>query len=467
MLQSKLIPIAKHAYIGGKWFGSSQSYPLARVSDRANLLANVTNCTSSMAQNAIDAADMAQNAWGATSAYERYNLLMDLLNEVNLNEGELAKIIHLEGGKSLEESVGEVRYSASYIAWFAEEAKRSYGRVIPPSVKGTRIMTQTYPVGVCALITPFNFPLAMLARKIAPAIAAGCTIISKPSTETPLTAVAFYKLAEKVGFPEGVLNLLPADRKNSVEIGKVICESSKVRKISFTGSTAVGKKLLHDSASTVKRVSLELGGNAAFIVLKESSNEELMKSCLRLLLAKMRYYGQTCVSPNRVFVHESNLTEFVKIVQSQLERHTVGKLITEAATDKMKSLVSDAKSKGAEVIHVNRSFLLINCNDNMRVWNEECFSPIIPIFTYSSIEEAINMANDTNCGLAGYVSGSDLSLALNVSEKLKAGMIGVNVGIISAAQAPFGGIKESGLGREGASEGLKDYQDIKYTCYSI
>jgi succinate-semialdehyde dehydrogenase/glutarate-semialdehyde dehydrogenase len=307
----------------------------------------------------------------------------------------------------------------------------------------------------------------MLARKIAPALAAGCTIVSKPASETPLTAIALYTLIEAVGFPAGVLNLLPASRQNSVEIGDIICNSPKVRKISFTGSTKVGKLIMKKSAMTLKRLSLELGGNAPFISLEETSNLSIEVTVQRLLIAKLRNSGQTCISPNRIFVHKSNLDYFVECLKKQLEFVKLGPLINAAATLKMTELIQDAKLHGATVIDTNADAkILVGCTSKMRVFNEESFSPIIPIFSYNSLSEAIELSNDTACGLAAYVSGSDLSVALSTSEKIKVGMVAVNTGIISMSQAPFGGVGESGLGREGGVEGLKDYQDLKYTCVS-
>jgi succinate-semialdehyde dehydrogenase/glutarate-semialdehyde dehydrogenase len=391
---------------------------------------------------------------------------------------DLAQIMTAEQGKPLAEARGEIAYGANYIEWFAEEAKRIYGDTIPHPSNDKRIVIIKQPVGVVACITPWNFPTAMLTRKIAPALAAGCTVVCKPASETPLSALAFVELAERAGVPAGVINIVAGITR---EIGAEMTSNPIVRKLTFTGSTQVGKMLMEQCAATVKRTSMELGGNAPFIVFDDADLDEAIKGAI---ICKFRNAGQTCVCANRILVQDGIYDEFtarfkeataeLKLGQGIDETVTVGPLITEQAANDVIGFVEDAVAKGAKVVagggrsDLGGSFveptILTNVSDDMRVFREEIFGPVAPLFRFKTEEEAITMANDTEFGLACYFYSRDVGRIWRVAEGLEYGIVGINEGIISNEMAPFGGVKESGQGREGSKYGLDDYLEIKYMC---
>jgi len=392
----------------------------------------------------------------------------------------LAQILTREQGKSIKEATGEIKYGASYVEWFSEEAKRVYGDIIPSNDTSKRITVIKQPVGVVGAITPWNFPSAMITRKVSPALAAGCTVVLKPSELTPLSALALACLAEKAGIPPGVFNVVPSVKAQ--EVGEVLTTHKTVKKVSFTGSTAVGKLLLKQSASTVKRVSMELGGNAPFIVFSDADVDLAVE---QIISSKFRNSGQTCVCTNRVFIHESLETEFLEKFKEAMfslkvgcgldEGVNIGPLVEKKAADSVKSLIADAKKKGAKVVQkplelehelIVSPTILSGVTKEMKVYREEIFGPVAPVFTFSSEEEVLTMANETNYGLAAYFFGKDYAQIWRVSEALEFGMVGINTGVLSSVMAPFGGVKESGFGREGSKYGIDDYLNIKYMCWA-
>ncbi|MCB1180036.1 MAG: NAD-dependent succinate-semialdehyde dehydrogenase [Leptospiraceae bacterium] len=427
---------------------------------------------------AIDSAAKALLEWKKTPAKERSKVLKEWFRLIIENINDLALILTQEQGKPLTEAKGEILYAASYIEWFSEEAKRIYGDVIPSHRTDTRIIVIKEPVGVVGTITPWNFPSAMLARKVAPAFAAGCTVVSKPSELTPFSALALYSLAEKAGLPVGVWNLVMGDY---VSIGKELTENPIVRKISFTGSTKTGSLLMTQSSSTIKKLSLELGGNAPFIVFDDADIEEAVKGAI---LSKYRNSGQTCVCVNRFIVHESRAEEFSSKLASKASELKVGNgldegvvqgpLINKKALEKVENHIDDALQKGAKVlIGGNRHpmggnffepTVLLGINETMQICKEETFGPVSGIQTFRKEEEALFLANNTPFGLASYFYSRDIGRIWRIAEGIEAGMIGINEGIISSEQIPFGGIKESGIGREGSKYGIDDYLNIKYLC---
>jgi succinate-semialdehyde dehydrogenase/glutarate-semialdehyde dehydrogenase len=398
---------------------------------------------------------------------------------VNENMDDLALLMTTEQGKPVAEAKGEIAYGASFIEWFAEEARRTYGDVIPTPARNKRILTLKQPIGVVAAITPWNFPVSMITRKISPAIAAGCTVVLKPAAQTPLSALALAFLAKEAGFPDGVINIVTSSRAS--EIGKVMTESPHVQKFSFTGSTKVGKVLMQQCASTIKKVSLELGGNAPLIVFDDANVEQAVTGAIA---SKYRNAGQTCVCANRLYVQEGIYDAFMEQYRSAVTALQVGDgasrgvdigpLIDGDAIEKIKRLMADAVDKGAAVTvggHVHPAGKLFyapsiieGCNSTMAVSKEEVFGPVSPIFKFSTEEEAIQLANDTEYGLASYFFTQNLARAWRVSEALDYGIIGINEGIVSTAEAPFGGMKESGIGREGSKYGIEEYLEVKYMC---
>jgi succinate-semialdehyde dehydrogenase/glutarate-semialdehyde dehydrogenase len=442
------------------------------------VIARVASCGSTETRRAIEAAQAAQVDWRRTSIKERAAILRRWFNLMMENQEDLAKILTAEQGKPLAEARGEIAYGASYIEWFAEEGKRIYGDTIPQPSNDKRIVCIKQPVGVVACITPWNFPNAMLTRKIAPALAAGCTVVCKPANATPLSAYAFVELAERAGIPPGVINMVTGE---TAAIGKEMTSNKIVRKLTFTGSTPVGKQLMAECAQTVKRTSMELGGNAPFIVFDDADLEAAVAGAM---VSKYRNAGQTCVCANRILVQEgcydafaAKLAEAVgglKMGDGTEDGVNVGPLITEQAANDMQAFVEDAVAKGAtKVVGGNRSDLgsqffeptiLTNVNGEMRVFREEIFGPIAPLFKFSTEDEAIQMANDTEFGLACYFYSRDIGRIWRVAEALEYGIVGINEGIISNEMAPFGGVKESGQGREGSKYGLDDYLEIKYMC---
>jgi len=467
------------AFINGEWVDADNGDTLP-VTNPANgeVIAEVAKCGAAETRRAIEAAEAAMVDWRQRSAKERAAPLRKWFELMMEAQEDLAQILTAEQGKPLAEARGEVAYGANYIEWFAEEAKRVYGDTIPAPSKDKRIVCIKQPVGVVACITPWNFPNAMLTRKIAPALAVGCTVVCKPASATPLSAYAFAELAVRAGIPAGVINIITG---RTSEIGEELTSNPTVRKLTFTGSTAVGKKLMAACASTVKRTSMELGGNAPFIVFDDA---DLDAAVVGAIICKFRNAGQTCVCANRILVQESIYDEFVKKLMAAAadlkmgdgtaEGVTIGPLINEGAANDVLAFVDDAVGKGASVVaggqrsDLGTCFveptILINASDDMRVFREEIFGPVAPLFKFRTEEEAIAMANDTEVGLACYFYARDIGRIWRVGEALEYGIVGINDGIISNEMAPFGGVKESGQGREGSKYGMDDYLEIKYMC---
>jgi succinate-semialdehyde dehydrogenase / glutarate-semialdehyde dehydrogenase len=465
--------------VNGKWIDASSGKTFeVRNPATGEIIGVVPDMDRFDAANAIDAADAAWPAFRGLTAKERSALLREWFNLVMQHQQQLAEIMTRESGKVITESLGEVRYGAAFLEWFAEEAKRTYGDVIPAPTNDKRIVVIKQSIGVAAAITPWNFPLAMITRKVAPALAAGSPVIIKPPSETPLTALALSYLAEKAGFPHGVINIVTST--DSSGIGKEFCENSKVRKLSFTGSTAVGKILMSQSASTLKKLSLELGGNAPFIVFEDADIDAAVKGAM---VSKYRHNGQTCVCANRILVQEKVYDEFTekftKAVQhlktgDVMDKNVqVGPLISERALLKVERHIEDAISKGGRITTggkvadglVFQPTVIAGATSNMIIAKEEVFGPVAPIFKFSMEEEAIAMANDTEYGLAAYFYSRDVNRCWRVAESLEYGMVGINEGLISNEVAPFGGVKESGFGREGSKYGMDYFMELKYLCF--
>jgi len=467
------------AYVDGQWVDADSGETFAVENPATGeVLAEVACCGGAETKRAIDAAGRAFEQWRHTTAKERAALLRRWFDLMMESQEDLARMMTAEQGKPLFEARGEIAYGASYVEWFAEEAKRVYGDTIPQPANDKRVVTIKQPVGVVACITPWNFPNAMLARKIAPALAAGCTVVCKPANETPLSANALAELAERAGIPAGVINILCGQTE---EIGKELTSNPTVRKLTFTGSTAVGKLLMSQCAGTMKRMSMELGGNAPFIVFDDA---DLDAAVAGAMICKFRNAGQTCVCANRILVQEGVYDEFaeklaaavagIKMGDGTEDGVTVGPLISTEAVANVTSRVTDAVDRGATVeigggeSDLGECFvqptILTGVTDDMRVFREEIFGPIAPLMKFSTEEEAIAMANDTEFGLASYFYARDVGRIWRVSEALEYGIVGINEGIISNEMAPFGGMKESGHGREGSKYGLDDYLEIKYMC---
>lgn len=428
---------------------------------------------------AVDAAEATFKKWAALSAYERSDLIRKWHDLIVEHTEDLAKTMTEEQGKPLKEARGEVTYANGFIDWYAEEGKRIYGETIPATQQNKRLFVQKQPVGVTAVITPWNFPAAMITRKVAPALAAGCTVVIKPANQTPVTAIKLIQLAEQAGIPKGVMNVVTGDSK---VIGETWLADTRVRKLTFTGSTEVGRELMRGAAETVKKISLELGGHAPAIVLADS---DLDKAAAGVLAAKFRNAGQTCVCVNRVYVHESIAEAFTKKLVAKarqlkvgngLEEETdIGPLINAAAIEKVQEHVDDAKEKGATIALGGQSAgglyfeptVLTGVTDKMICMTEETFGPITPITTFATEEEAIRRANDSIYGLAAYVFTENITKGIQVSEQLEYGIVGLNDGAPSAPQAPFGGFKQSGLGREGGHQGIEEYLEVKYISLGL
>lgn len=475
--------IKRKAFINGEWT-DAESGDLMEVRNPANgeLVAEIASVGKRETARAINAAEDAGRTWRKTTAKERSKILRRWFDMIVENQEDLAQILSAEQGKPLAESRGEILYGASFIEWFAEEAKRTYGDVIPHDKDGRRLVVIKQPVGVVAAITPWNFPNAMITRKVGPALAAGCTVVLKPASETPLSALALAELGARAGLPAGVLNVVPG--RSSREIGGELTTNPKVRKLSFTGSTGVGKLLMEQCASTIKKLSLELGGNAPFIVFEDADIDAAVKGAID---SKFRNAGQTCVCTNRILVQTSVAVEFTEKLARAVSELRVGEaveegvqqgpLINEAAVLKVKEHIDDAVAKGASIVvggerHERGGYffqptVLAGVTTDMLVAYEETFGPLAPVFGFDTEEEAIQMANDTEFGLASYIYTRDLARSWRVSEALEYGMVGVNEGLISTEVAPFGGIKQSGLGREGSHYGIDDYVEQKYMCLGI
>ena len=469
-----------HGYINGQWVGDNVKSRF----DVTNAYTNeVISTLPDMGKKETDEAILAANAawpeWRSRTAKERAATLKKWFDLIMSNREDLAMLMTAEQGKPLAEARGEVGYGASFIEWFAEEGKRTYGDVIPTPANDRRILVIKQPIGVVASITPWNFPIAMITRKCAPALAAGCPVVIKPAAETPLSALAIAELADQAGIPKGIINVIVGT--NSSEIGLALTDSKIVRKLSFTGSTAVGKILTRNCADTMKKVSMELGGNAPFIVFDDA---DLDAAVAGAMISKFRNTGQTCVCTNRFLVQEGIYEEFVKRLADAVKTLNVGNgmdegvnqgpLISLKALDKVKDHLSDAVDRGAVIVaggkpHQNGGTMfeptvVSNVDSSMKIASEETFGPLAPIFKFSTEQEAIDMANDTEFGLASYFFTNDINRIWRVSEALEYGMVGVNEGVISNEVAPFGGIKESGLGREGSHYGIDDFLELKYIC---
>ena len=466
------------AFINNQWVKGQSTF---EVSDPATglKLADVAKLGAAEAEQAIAAANAAWPAWRSKTAKERSILLRKWFDLLIANTEDLARLMTAENGKPLAESRGEVAYGASFVEWFAEEAKRINGETLPQFDNNRRLLVQRQSIGVCAAITPWNFPLAMITRKVAPAIAAGCPVIIKPAEQTPLTALAAAELALRAGIPAGVINIVTADAENSIAIGKVLCASDTVRHISFTGSTEVGRILMAQSAPTVKKMSLELGGNAPFIVFDDADIDSAVEGAF---MSKYRNAGQTCVCSNRIYVQEGVYEAFVQKFAAKVKTAKVGNgfedgvnqgpLIEPSAVDKVERHVKDAIAKGARVLTGGKRLqgqffeptVVADATADMVCATEETFGPFAPIFKFKTEQEAIDAANNTIFGLASYFYSRDVGRIFRVSEALEYGMVGINVGVLATEHVPFGGVKQSGLGREGSHHGIDDYVEIKYLC---
>jgi succinate-semialdehyde dehydrogenase/glutarate-semialdehyde dehydrogenase len=466
------------ALIGGEWVTSGKTFPvLDPVTGRE--IASVPNLSTEHATRAINAATIAFEPWSRTTAKERAAILKRWFDLVTAETESLALLLTSEQGKPLSEARAEIAYGASYIEWFAEEAKRAYGRTIPTTASGKRYLTLKQPVGVVAAIAPWNFPVAMITRKVAPALAAGCTIVVKPSEETPLSALALATLAVDAGVPAGVLNVITT--LDAPAVGGVFCADARVRKLSFTGSTTVGSTLYRQCADTVKKLTLELGGNAPLIVFDDADIDQAVAGAMA---SKFRNAGQTCVCTNRILVQSGIFDRFTAALAEKARKllvatgthpkAAIGPLINDAAIARVERLVTDARAKGAKVVtggtrdatetRFYRPTVLTGIAPAMEIAREEIFGPVAALATFETEDEAVRMANETPFGLAAYLFSRDLARAWRVAERIEAGMVGINEGLISSEVVPFGGIKRSGLGREGAIEGLDEYLETKFVC---
>ncbi|MDB5764687.1 MAG: NAD-dependent succinate-semialdehyde dehydrogenase [Herminiimonas sp.] len=472
--------LRNQAYLNGAWVGADASFDVTNPADGVTI-GSVPNMGAAETQAAIDAANAAFPAWAARTGKERAAIMRKWFDLMLANADDLAALMTAEQGKPLAEAKGEVMYGASFVEWFAEEAKRVNGDVMSSTWSDKRMVVLKQPIGVCASITPWNFPIAMITRKVAPAVAAGCTIVIKPAEQTPLSALAIAELAHRAGLPPGVINVITADSVKSIEVGKVLCSSPLVRHLSFTGSTPVGRILMQQCAPTVKKLALELGGHAPFIVFDDADLDAAVEGALQ---SKYRNAGQTCVCTNRFYVHESIYGAFVEKLAAGAAKITVGNgfdkgvtqgpLIDDQAVTKVEEHVADALAKGAKVEsggrkhalggHFYEPTVLSNITSDMKIMREETFGPVAAVVRFKTEEEAIAAANDTEFGLASYFYSRDIGRVWRVAEKLDYGMVGINTGIISNEVAPFGGVKQSGLGREGSKYGMDEYLEIKYLC---
>lgn len=468
--------LKSQAYINGEWVSAAKAFDVINPATGA-VVARVADCGAEETQSAIAAAHKAFPAWAAKTAKERGLILKKWYQLILDNKDDLGAIMTAEQGKPLREAVTEVVYGAAFVEWFAEEGKRLYGDVIPNTVQGTRILTMKQPVGVCGMITPWNFPSAMITRKMPPALAAGCTVVAKPAEATPLSALALAVLAEEAGIPKGVINIITTN--DSATVGGVLCESDVVRKVSFTGSTRVGKLLMAQCAPTMKKMSLELGGNAPFIVFDDADVDAAVEGALA---GKFRNCGQVCIAPNRFYIQDGIYEEFAQKLAERVkqvragdgfdESSQIGPLINEAGVKKVEQHIADAVAKGAQIMvggkrhEKGHSFfqptVLRDMRDDMLIATEETFGPVAPLFRFKDEADAIFKANNTIYGLASYFFSRDIGKIWRVAEALEYGMVGINSGLISNEVAPFGGVKQSGTGREGSKYGIDEYIEIKY-----
>jgi succinate-semialdehyde dehydrogenase/glutarate-semialdehyde dehydrogenase len=471
--------LRQRAFVAGEWVDADDGATVAVVNPATGeTLGTVPMCGAAETQRAIAAAEVAQRGWAQVSAKERAQVLRKLNELMLANQDDLALIMTSEQGKPLAESKGEIAYAASFIEWFAEEARRVYGDTIPATSGDKRIIAIKQPVGVTAAITPWNFPTAMLTRKAGPALAAGCSMVVKPATQTPFSALAFAELGVRAGLPKGLLSVLTG---SATKIGAAMTSSTIVRKLTFTGSTEVGRTLMRQCADTIKKLSLELGGNAPFIVFDDADIDAAVEGAM---ISKYRNTGQTCVCANRIYVQRGVLQAFTDKLVAKVKALKVGNgvepgvvqgpLIDMKAVAKIEEHIADARAKGGEVLTGGKRHALggqffeptviAGATAAMKVAHEETFGPLAPIFAFDTEDDAIALANDTEFGLASYFYSRDIGRVMRVAERLESGIVGVNTGLISTAEAPFGGVKQSGLGREGSKYGLDDYLEVKYIC---
>ncbi|MBV7395143.1 NAD-dependent succinate-semialdehyde dehydrogenase [Mameliella sediminis] len=467
------------AYVNGTWIAGDATFDVTNPA-RGDVIAQVTDLDRAQVAGAIDAAHAAQKEWASRTGKERAAILRKWFDLMMENQSDLGTIMTAEQGKPLAEAKGEIAYGASFVEFFGEEAKRIYGETIPGHQRDKRITVIKQPIGVAASITPWNFPNAMITRKAAPALAAGCAFVGRPAAETPLSATALAVLAERAGIPAGVFNIVTSSR--SSDVGKEFCENPKVRKLTFTGSTEVGRILLRQAADQVLKCSMELGGNAPFIVFDDADLDAAVEGAIA---CKFRNNGQTCVCANRIYVQEGVYDAFaeklsaavakLKVGDGLEEGTDLGPLINQDAVDKVKEHIADVTSHGGTLLSGGEvqdgtfitPAILTGVTQDMKVAQEETFGPMAPLFKFSDVDEVIEMANDTIFGLASYFYAKDLSRVYKVAEALEYGIVGVNTGIISTEVAPFGGVKQSGLGREGSHHGIEDYLELKYICMSV
>ena len=472
--------LCHRAYLNGAWIDGGSTFAVVNPADGKHI-GVVPNLGAADAHAAIDAASAAFPAWSAKTGKERAAILRKWFELMLANADDLALLMTAEQGKPLAEARGEVAYGASFIEWFAEEAKRVSGDVMASTWSDKRTVMIKQPIGVCASITPWNFPIAMITRKVAPAVAAGCTIVIKPAEQTPLSALALAELAHRAGLPPGVINIVTADAARSIEVGNVLCASPKVRHLSFTGSTPVGRILMQQCAPTVKKLGLELGGHAPFIVFDDADLDAAVEGALQ---SKYRNAGQTCVCTNRFYAHESVYDAFVEKLAAGAAKIKVGSgfekgvgqgpLIDDQAIEKVQDHVADAVAKGATVLtggklhamggHFYEPTVLSNITADMKIMREETFGPVAAVIRFKTEAEVIAAANDTEFGLASYFYSRDIGRVWRVAEQLEYGMVGINTGLMSNEVVPFGGVKQSGLGREGSRYGMEEYLEMKYLC---
>lgn len=469
--------IIEESYINGKWEKGKKTFAVLNPADNKTI-AEVADLTVTETRAAIKAAHKAWLTWRQETAQHRGELLYKLYRLINDHKDKIAEIITLESGKPISESYAEIEYGSSFVSWYSEEGKRAYGETVPSPNPANRIITIKQGVGVVSAITPWNFPLAMITRKLAPALAAGCTVVLRPASETPLTALALARLAEEAGFPKGTFNVVTG--KDSSGMGKELSTNTLVRKISFTGSTSVGRILMAQAADTIKKVSFELGGNAPFIVFEDANIDKAVEGAL---IAKFRNSGQTCVAANRFLIHEEVFNVFAEKITKAVEslktgdglkkNVQVGPLINKNGVEKVEEHIADAIKKGANLLTGGEVIkdlffqptVIANVSKDAKMANEETFGPVIALFRFKDEKEAIQLANSTEFGLAAYFYSRDVHRCWRVSEAIESGMVGINTGLVSTAPAPFGGIKQSGIGREGSKHGLDEFMEIKYLCF--
>lgn len=469
------------SYINGEWVEADKTYDVINPAT-GETVASVADFGRKGVKEAIDGAYAVQKEWAALTAKERADILLKWHDLILDNQEDLAQILTAEMGKPISEARGEVGYGASFIRWFAEECRRIDGDIIPGHQRDKRILVLKQPIGVVGSITPWNFPNAMIARKVAPALASGCTFVGRPAELTPLSATVMAVLGERAGIPKGVLNIVTGS--DAAEMGKELCENTKVRKLTFTGSTRVGSILMQQCAGDIKKLSLELGGNAPFIVFNDADIDKAIEGCM---ISKFRNAGQTCVCANRIYVQSKVYDEFAQKLANAMadlsignganEETKIGPLINANGVAKVEDHLSDATNKGAKVISGGKRSdagelffeptVLTGVTNNMKVTREETFGPLAPLFKFETDDEVIERANDTEFGLACYFYSKDLSRVWKVTEALEYGIVGVNTGLISSTEGPFGGVKQSGLGREGSKYGIDDFLELKYVCMSV